>query len=59
MILRILPGNTTRFHVVGHCDVKRPNIKLPLVDTKDATQNGAGMNANSHIQVHLLRQINY
>jgi len=47
-----LPGDTAALHVVGQCNIVAPNIKLPLSEAKDAAENVARVDADSHVNIY-------
>lgn len=46
------PCLASSFHVVGQRDVIRPDVKLPLPETKDTAVYSPAVNSHAHVHVH-------
>lgn len=51
---RCSPRDAPALHVVGQGDVIGPDVELPLSQAEHAAQHGAGVDADPHVQIHLL-----
>lgn len=50
---RFLPRNPSGLHLICHCDIRGPNVKLPPLLAKNSPQNGAGVDAHAHVHLSL------
>jgi len=48
---KCLPSDSSRFHVIRQSHVVRPDIKLPLTQSKNSAQNWSTVDSDSHIQI--------
>lgn len=46
------PSLASSLHVVGQRDVVRPDVELPLPETKDTAVYSPAVNSHAHVHVH-------
>lgn len=50
---RFLPRDPSGLHLIRHCDVRGPNVKLPPLLAENSPQHGAGVDAHTHVHLCL------
>lgn len=46
------PRLASSLHVVGQCDIVRPDIELPLPEAEDTAVHSPAVNSHTHVHVH-------